>query len=145
VAEFVFSPRYSHLLPEEMRHPDLATLGQIILHPDGPGWQFSEAGIDYLDGGRRAHLIVLRDSDLGYYLHYIGPRGINNPDDIWLSLRDRGRLGEIVCPDDWHASAGLFVPPPVAWEAIRYFCTTGVRSPCVDWIGPREMPENGNC
>jgi hypothetical protein len=144
VAEFVFSPRYSHLLPEEMRHPDLGTLGRIILNPQGPGWEFSEAGIDYLDGGRRTHLIVLQHPKLGYYLHYVGPGGIKDPDDIWLSLGDRSRLGEVVCPDDWEASAGLFVPPSLAWEAIRHFCTSGTRSPVVEWISPRDVPENGN-
>jgi hypothetical protein len=128
----------------EMRNPDLERLRQIILNPDGPGWQFSEGGIDYLSDGRRTHLIVLQHPELGYYLKYIGPGGIREPNDTWLSLGDRSRLGEVVCPDDWEASAGLFIPPPLAWEAIQLFCTTGARSPAVEWISPLETPESGN-
>lgn len=142
---FVFSPRYSHLLPEEMRRPDLETLGRLILTPDGPGWEFSEAGIDYyLDDARHHHLIVLGHPELGYYLQFLGPKGCFGPDDIWLSLGNRKRLGEVVCPDDWEASAGLFVPRSLAWVAIRHFCTTGERSEEIEWISPRDMPDTGN-
>ena len=145
MAKFVFSPRYPHLLPEELRHPDLDTLGRIILNPDGPGWQFSEAGIDYVfDTGRYHPLIVIRHPELGYYLQFLGGEGRFGPEDIWLSLGDRSRLGEVVCPDDWQASAGLFVPLPLAWEAIRHFCTSGDRSAAIEWINPQDMPENGN-
>lgn len=145
MASFLCHPRYSHLIPETMRCPDLKSLEELVLHPDSPGWQFSEAGIDYfLDDGRKCHLIVLADSKLGYYLQYQGPDGCFGPDDIWLSLGDRSRLGEVVCPDDWEASAGLFVPRPLAWQAIHYFCTTGGRSPMIEWISHLEVPETGN-
>lgn len=145
VARFSCHPRYGHLIPEAMRCPDLKSLEQLILHPDGPGWQFSEEGIDYfLDDGRKHHLIVLGDSKLGYYLQYQGPNGCFGPEDIWLSLGDRSRLGEVVCPDDWEASAGLFVPLPLAWQAIHYFCTSGGQSPMIEWISHLEIPETGN-
>jgi hypothetical protein len=145
VVKFSFSPRYPHLLPEEMRKPDLETLGRVILNPDGPGWQFSEGGIDFfLEAGRRNHLIVLGDSDLGYYLQFSGPKGCFVPDDIWLSLGDRSRLNEVVCPDDWEASAGLFIPRSLAWEAIRSLCLTGGRSPLIQWISHLDVPDTGN-
>ena len=128
-----------------MRGPDLAQLEHLVLNPDGPGWQFTEAGIDYFfDDGRKHHLIVLGDTELGYYLQFLGPKGCFGPDDIWLSLGDQSRLGEVVCPDDWEASAGLFVPRPQAWRAIRHFCTTGGRSPAIEWISHREVPETGD-
>jgi hypothetical protein len=145
MARYSCSPRYSHLIPEEMRDPDLEQLKQLVLSPEGPGWQFSEAGIDYfLDDGRKHHLIVLGDTGLGYYLHFLGPDGCFGPDDIRLSLGDRSRLSEVICPDDWEASAGLFVSRVRAWEAIRHFCMTGERSPAIEWITIDEMPEDGN-
>jgi hypothetical protein len=145
VATFSYSPRYSHLIPEKMRDPDLEAIKQLVLNPDGPGWQFSEARINYfLDDGRTHHLIMLGHPELGYYLQFLGPDGCSGPNDIWLSLGDRFRLGEVVCPDDWEASAGLFIPRPLAWQAIRYFCATGGRSPAIEWISHLEVPETGN-
>ena len=143
--KFICSPRYAHLLPEHMRTPDLDQLEQLVLNPDGPGWLFSEAGVDYfLDDGRKHRLIILGATDLGYYLQFLGPNGCFGPDDIWLSLGDRSRLSEVVCPDDSEASAGLFVSPPLAWQAIRHFCTTGERSSAIEWINHLEVPESGN-
>jgi hypothetical protein len=145
VARFSCSPRYSHVIPQKMRDPDLEQLEQLVLNPDGPGWQFSEAGIDYfLKDSRKHHLIVLGHPALGYYLQFLGPKGCFGPEDIWLSLSDRSRLSVVVCPDDWQASAGLFVPRAAAWEAIRHFCLTGGRSPAIEWISPQDMPETGN-
>lgn len=145
MTRFLCHPRYSHLIPEAMRCPDLELLEQLVLHPDAPGWQFSEAGIDYfLDDGRKHHLIVLGDSELGYYLQYHGPQGCFGSDEVWLSLGDRSRLGEVICPDDWEVSIGLFVSRPLAWQAIRYFCTTGGRSSVIEWISHLEVPETGN-
>lgn len=145
MASFSCSPRYSHLLPEAMRHPDLNALKMLVLSPDGPGWQFSEAGIDYfLEDGRRHHLLVLGHPEFGYYLQFLGPNGCFGPDDIWLSLGDRTRLGEVVCPDDCEASVGLFIPRELAWQAIQFFCTTGARSPMIEWISHLEVPGTGN-
>ena len=128
-----------------MRHPDLEQLEQLVLNPDGPGWQFSQAGIDYFLGdGRMHHLIVLGHPELGYYLQFLGPKGCFGPEDIWLALGNRFRLSEVVCRDDWEASVGLFVPRAAAWEAIRHFCMTGGRSPAIEWISHRDVPATGS-
>jgi len=145
VASFKCSPRYPHLIPEEMRRPNLEQLRQLVLSPDGPGWQFSEAGIDYLFAdGRMHHLTVLGHAQLGYYLKFFDSDIPHECQEIWLSLGDRSRLTEVVCPDDWEASAGLFVERKAAWESSHYFCTTGERAPAIDWITESEMPETGN-
>lgn len=128
-----------------MRQPTLDQLESLVLNPDGPEWQFAEAGIDYyFDDGRKHHMIVLGDTELGYYLQFLGPQGCFGPNDVWLSLGDRSRLEGVICPDDCEASAGLFVPHALAWQAIRHFCTTGERSPAIEWISHRDMPETGN-
>jgi hypothetical protein len=128
-----------------MRQPDLDMLEKLVLNPDGPGWRFSEAGIDYhFDDGRKHHLTVLGDDDLGYYLQFSGSQGCFGPNEIRLSLGDRSRLGEVVCPDDWEASAGLFISRPHAWQAIRHFCTTGGLWSNIEWISIDKMPDNGN-
>lgn len=127
-----------------MRDPDLTQLEQLVLNPDGPGWQFTEAGIDYyFDGGDKHHMVVLGDPELGYYLQFLGARGSFDPDDVWLSLGDRSRLTEVVCPDDCEASAGLFIPSTNAWEAIKDFCVEGRRSSAIEWISHREVPAAG--
>jgi hypothetical protein len=135
MAEVLFQPRYA--IPA-MRNPELEWLREIILDPFLPGREFGEALIDFREGERRLSMILLSDPDLGYYLKY-DPTG-----DTWLSLGDATRLGEVVCPDDWQASAGLFVPPDKAWLAVSAFCRTGERSSAITWIRPTELPPEGN-
>ena len=84
-------------------------------------------------------MIVLSDPELGYYLKYFDAN-----EEEWLSLGDRGRLQEVVCPDDREASAGLFVRPEAARLAIREFCQSGTRASEVAWIRPENMPDGGN-
>ena len=98
------------------------------------------------DAFSKNHLLPLRwlrprggAAHAGRLRHYltIGPHG-------WLSLGDRSRLSEVVCPDDWKVSAGLFVPTDKAWLVIRQFCESGTRSNDIEWITPDDMPDDGN-
>ena len=82
---------------------------------------------------------MLAHLELGYYLNYMG-RG----NEEWLSLGDASRLSEVVIPDDWKASAGLFIPPDKAWPAIEEFCQFGTRSERIAWISPEQVPDDGN-
>ena len=133
--EFIFQPRY---VIKSVRNPDLDWLRDLILEPFLPGREFGEAFIEYRDGQQSVSLILLSDRQLGYYLkHFLGK-------ETWLSLGDAARLSEVVCPDDWEASAGLFVSPADAWSAIREFCLTGSRSSAIQWIRPSEVPPDGN-
>jgi hypothetical protein len=128
-----FTPRYA-IAP--VVDPDLDWLRELILNPVQPGREFGEAGINFRLGDFQENMTLINDRQLGYYL-MIGKHD-------WLSLGDRTKLGEVVCPDDWEASAGLFVPKERAWLAIRDFCETGRRSPQIDWIKPGDVPEGGN-
>ncbi|MHC4405482.1 MAG: Imm1 family immunity protein [Planctomycetota bacterium] len=129
-----FEPRYQH--DRFDKQPDLATLREYIL---SQGSVFGDALIHRLDDASNApHLILLVDRNLGIYIKYI------DGDNQWLSLHDRTRLSEVVCPDDWNAPAGLFVPTETAWLAIEEFCKTGRRSKAIEWTTPAEIPEDGN-
>jgi hypothetical protein len=130
-----FKPRY---VLREVANPHMDWLRQVILDPFKPGQEFGEAIIEFDDGQRAAWMILITDLALGYYLK-VGPTG-----DEWLSLGDRRRLAEVVCSDDWQASAGLFIPPKRAWKAIHHFCEFGTRSNAVEWIRPHDVPDGGN-
>jgi hypothetical protein len=133
--EVLFAPRYA-IRP--VRDPDPDWLRDLILDPFRPGREFGEARATFRDGDRTAELILIADRGLGYFLKW-EPTG-----DTWLSLGDPSRLAEMVCPDDWQASAGLFVPAEKAWLAIHEFCRTGGRSSEVAWIRPEDVPAEGN-
>lgn len=135
MAELVFEPRYAI---HTTRNPAPDWLRDLILDPFRKGREFGEALLTFRDGGRSAELILIADRELGYYLKY-EPTG-----DTWLSLGDSGRLSEVVCPDDWKVSAGLFVPPEKAWLVIQEFCQSGTRSEAVAWTRPVSVPEDGN-
>jgi hypothetical protein len=136
VAEVTFEPRYA--LPR-MRNPDLELLRDIILDPSGTGREFGDAVTSFEDGGNRSTLILLSHDELGYYLRYS-----DSEEDEWLSLGNANRLAEVVMPDDWEASAGLFVAVERAWPAIEDFCQFGIRSEKIEWVRPADMPEGGN-
>jgi hypothetical protein len=135
MSEVLFEPRYAI---RSVRDPDLDWLRDLILDPFRPGREFGEAIITFRDGDRATDLILIADRDLGYYLKY-EPTG-----DTQLSLGDPSRLAEVVCPDDWQASAGLFVPPDRAWLAISEFCRSDGRSSEIEWIRPEDIPPEGN-
>jgi hypothetical protein len=135
MAEVQFRPRYAL---SSVRNPDLPWLEDLILDPFRPGREFGEATISFSDYGRKIDMILITDPTLGYYLKYDAGHS------EWLSLGNPSRLSEVVCPDDWHASAGLFIPPDQAWLAISEFCQTGKRSNASNWISPRDIPADGN-
>ena len=128
----IFQPRYK--LPE-LRNPDLNELRKTIYELGG---EFGEATLLY-EGEQTATLILIFHDDYGYYLKYR-----NSDRKEWLSLSDASRLQEVITPDDWEASIGLFVPLPQAWGAIKDFCESGERSAGIEWIRPSEMPTGGN-
>jgi hypothetical protein len=133
--EVWFEPRYAI---RAVHNPDLDWLRHLILDPFRPGREFGEATVTFQDGDHAIGLILIADRDLGYYLNY------GSPGDTWLSLGDPSRLAEVVCPDDWQASAGLFVRPDRAWLAVTEFCRSGLRSSKIEWIRPEDLPPQGN-
>jgi|APIni6443716594_1056825.scaffolds.fasta_scaffold1217404_1 hypothetical protein len=135
MADVWFEPRYAI---RRVRNPEPDWLRDVILDPFRPGREFGEALIEFREEERRLSMILIADRELGYYLKY------DPTADTWLSLGDASRLSEVVCPDDWEASAGLFVSPEDAWVVISEFCRTGQRSSAIHWIRPIEIPEDGN-
>src|SRR6185503_5231891 len=98
-----FEPRY---LLEAVTNPDPAWLRGLLL--DAPSYEFGDATLSYDDADRSVAMTMLADRELGCYFNH----GL--PKHSWLSVGDATRLSEVVCPDDWQASAGLFVPPAKA-------------------------------
>lgn len=125
-----FHPRYQH--ERFSRNPSLTQLEQYILN-DGGG--FGDATIHHGEYPSDAYLIILFDDTLGYYIKYLDGKS------EWLSLYDGSRLTEVICPDDWDASVGLFVPPPLAWLTIARFCETGERLQTQEWVMPEKCPK----
>jgi hypothetical protein len=128
-----FEPRYA--LPAT-RQPDPEAVRSLLL---APGGEWGEAVARFEDAGGRSELLVLSHPPLGYYLRHTAPDR-----SVRLSVWDDGRLAEVVEPDDWRASAGLFVPPPLAAEAVAEFLRSGGRWPGVRWEPPAVVPAGGN-
>jgi hypothetical protein len=116
----------------------LAWLRDVIADPFRSGHEFGEATIVFWDGELKIDMILIADQTLGYYLKY------DAGGEEWMSLGDENRLSEVICPDDWQVSAGLFISPDQAWLAISEFCQTGKRSDAIKWISPRDLLENGS-
>jgi hypothetical protein len=135
MAEIHFQPRYA---VSSVVNPELNWLRELILDPFREGREFGEATIQFREGERQLRMILISDPKLGYYLNYDPEK------DTWLSLGDASRLSEVICPDDWEASAGLFISADKAWLAISEFCQTGERSGAIKWIRPSSLPEDGN-
>ena len=135
MAEVYFKPRYAIL---HVHNPELAWLQNVICESSKQGLEFGEATIEYHETDKSRSLILISDRELGYYLLY------QPKIDTWLSLGDRTRLSEVICPDDWQASVGLFVSRDKAWLVIYEFCQSGERSSRIEWIRPTEIPEGGN-
>jgi hypothetical protein len=133
-----FQPRYE--LPE-MCDPDVHFLRDLILRPCEPGRTFGEAALLFEGDATQSpsKLILIHDDNHGYYLKYI-----DSTKAEWLSLGDASRLLDLVTPDEWQASVGLFLSPTDAWSAIEDFLASGTRSPRVEWIRPQEMPDGSN-
>ena len=75
------------------------------------------------------------------YVHFID--NLNGED--WLSVYDRENLEETIeTVEEVYASAGLFLPLELAWKGIGEYVKTGRRTGQIDWITPKEMPQNGN-
>ena len=127
-------PRY---WDEILEDPSDATLRHFLLEADQQG-HWGDALVRYDDGPLSREMIILSDLQLGYYFQYI------SDDGRYLSVGDPSRLDEVVCPDDWYASAGLFVSPDKAWLILVEFCKSGRRADAVEWITPADMPADGN-
>lgn len=78
--------------------------------------------------------------ELGVFL------GISINSEEYLSLGDRERLNEVVdvWGDDLNVSKGLFIPAELAWLGIEELVTNGKLSDKIQWINPKEIPEEGN-
>lgn len=133
MAEFIFDQRYA----SKLVNPEETTIRDILLNPDAT--EFGEALLSYREDSQNTTLILLYESRLGYYLKFF-----DETDEVWLSLGDDTKLGEVVMPDDWEASVGLFISIQDTWAAVQDFYKFGTRSAKIRWIRPLDVPENGN-
>ena len=85
-------------------------------------------------------LCVCAIKELGVYI------GISYNSKEYLSLFDREYLNEVVdvWGDDLYISKGLFVPAELAWIGIEDFITNGILTDKIQWINPKDIPEDGN-
>jgi len=93
---------------------------------------------------QKLSLLILHHEALGFYLKFLKAEG-RRIVDTRSSLSDRARLTEVVtCSDEWMASAGLFLRPNAAADAVAEFASSGGLSEDVTWICPEEIPDGGN-
>ena len=129
--------------PEGARieNPSEDFMKTLFLSPSNDYWRrgSGDACLEFGHGDSRKKLLILPSDSFCVYLKYI--EGQNT----WLSLQDSNRLKEMLeCSDEWHASAGLFLPKEKAWLAIKEFSRTGTRCDQIQWIRPSELPEEGS-
>ena len=85
-------------------------------------------------------LCVCAIKELGVYI------GISYNSKEYLSLFDGEHLNEVVdvWGDDLYVSRGLFIPAELAWIGIEDFITNGKLTDKINWISPKDIPEDGN-
>lgn len=67
----------------------------------------------------------------------------------FLSLFNRTTLSEVVdievkYGNEIYVSKGLFIPAELAWIGVEEFITNGVKTNKIQWITPKDLPEEGN-
>lgn len=130
---------------EEITVRDLGQLRSEMIDDFAQYWQdgSGEGDIQIFENNQLQSTLMIEPSiELErIYLHFID--NLNGED--WLSVYDRENLEETIeTVEEVYASAGLFLPLELAWKGIGEYVKTGRRTGQIDWITPKEMPENGN-
>ncbi len=138
--------------------PDLAQLEPYFLAPKGREWSYhggndswgldvkglygTEASAD--DDRVNVHLYMVGHANHGALLQYAKWDGRIKKKFSYYSKGDLQRLREHV--ESAHGTllpAGLFVPFPVAWKAVKEFIQTDGELPrSIEWISSRDLPRN---
>ncbi|MCM1508130.1 MAG: hypothetical protein NC177_13525 [Ruminococcus flavefaciens] len=123
---------------DEYVHFEGETLEELkeFLYPD----RFMDC-CGYIDDRENCIGIALASvKEYGVFLAYHSDGKTN------LSLHDKNNLEELV--DVWgdglYVSAGLFIPPEIAWQCICEFVTTGSIHYNIKWISPDDLPDGAN-
>ena len=136
--------------------PSADQLNSFFFPPDGEKW--IETGNDnwgirleglagtgslpYARGRKDINLTMWGRPGLGVLLlyHKIGPPGFR---DAYTSKGDMSRLKEIVWSlHDDPLPAGLFVPFPAAFLAVKEFMATEGQLPeCIEWVRNADLPD----
>lgn len=130
---------------EEITVRDLGQLRSEMIDDFTEYWQdgSGEGDIQIFENNQLQSTLMIEPSiELErIYLHFID--NLNGED--WLSVYDRENLEETIeIVEEVYASAGLFLPLELAWKGIEEYVRTGRRTGQIDWITPKEVPENGN-
>lgn len=136
--------------------PSSGELARFFLAPKGHEWSYaggndswglSAEGLYGTDNLARhdqvtVNLDMTGNRDLGVYLQYDKWDGRIQRKQTLYSKGDLSRLGEFV--RSLHGtplSVGLFVPFPVAWEAVKEFIETDGELPTsIEWTASSDLP-----
>jgi hypothetical protein len=122
---------------KDLLKPSLEQI-HFLLFEDPNVWSsIPDASLTYRGPESIAKLILAHAENRGYYIQFV-----QNLNQLWVLVHDRNQLeGEVVEIDtDYLVSEGLLCPYPVAWEAVKFFSTTGGRSPSFDWASDHDLP-----
>lgn len=112
---------------------------------------FSNFNEYWFECNSTAELVYMKNDELisrlsisaeysGISLHYTDSAGKNI-----LSISDITKLNETLTTiDNIYISVGLFIPVEYAWEAIKFFLSTGKASEKINWISANDIPEKGS-
>ena len=127
--------------PDDMSMQELKTLfvdkfPAVWLGPYG-----GDNGIVGSLGDDEVLLLIEPHKELGYYLRYSITDKSGYEID-WVSMYDETKLANHVeSLATIEASEGLFLPPELAWEAIKTFLETGKMSDKIKWVRGKYLPD----
>ena len=92
-------------------------------------------------GDNGVMLLLEPHEELGYYLRYSVTDKSGYEID-WVSMYDETKLANYVeSLATVEASEGLYLPPKLAWEAIKTFIETGKMSDKIKWVRSEDLPD----
>ena len=108
----------------------------VWLGPDG-----GDNGMVGCLGDDEVTLMLEPHEELGYYLCYI-MTDKSGDETFWVSMYDETKLANYVeSLATVEASEGLYLPPKLAWEAIKTFIETGKMSDKIKWVRSEDLPD----
>lgn len=131
-------------IPEDTLQGSVETFDELKRIIDDHSSNF----LGYIDTDtfRNLSLFISSVKELGIF---IGIRSKADFSKEFLSLFDSNMLSEVVnievdVGNEIYVSKGLFIPAELAWIGVEDFITNGVMTDKIQWITPKDLPEEGN-